>query len=302
MIGLLQEQGGAGPTGEDKKLIGLIGSGILKSLSPQVLEAEAAHHGLRLHYQLIDLDRSGLAPQDALAVLPGLIDAVRLIGFDGLNITYPCKQAILPLLDEISQEARAMGAVNVVTIRDGKLSGHNSDGPGWAAGFQRALPKGDLRDVVLMGCGGAGAAVAHAVLGMGAQSLSVFDRDATRAAQLAQALESRFGAGRAKVCEDLEACVSRATGFIHATPVGMLKAPGMPIPAQWLRAQMWVADVVYVPLQTELLRAAAAKGCAVIDGGHMNVGQAVLGFGHFTGLAPNVERMDAHFRSIVGAF
>ena len=102
----------------DKLLVGLIGSGIQKSLTPAMQEAEAQAQGLRLHYQLIDLDRLAQSVTSEQA-LPTLISAARTMGFAGLNITYPCKQAVIPLLDELSDEARAMGAVNTVAIRDG---------------------------------------------------------------------------------------------------------------------------------------------------------------------------------------
>ena len=140
-------------TSPRKVLIGLIGAGIQKSLSPTLHEEEARHHGIRLHYQLIDLDRTAASVED----LPTLLSAVRIMGYAGCNVTYPCKQAVIPFLDSLSEEAQAMGAVNTVVVRDGKLVGHNTDGSGWAWGFQRALPGADLRRVVLLGAGGAGA-------------------------------------------------------------------------------------------------------------------------------------------------
>src|SRR5690349_259858 len=143
---------------ERKLLLGLIGSGIQRSLAPALQEEEGGHHGLRIHYQLIDLDtpEANAGPHD----LPALIAAARIMGFAGLNITFPCKQTVVPLLDELTDDARAMGAVNAVVIRDGRLLGHNTDGPGWAWGFERALPDADLSHVVLLGCGGAGSAIA----------------------------------------------------------------------------------------------------------------------------------------------
>jgi len=132
-----------------KRLLGLIGSGIQRSLTPSLHEEEGRHHGLRLHYQLIDLDLTGEGPQ----ALTGLLRAAKTMGFAGLNITYPCKQAVIPLLDDLSEEAAAMGAVNTVVIRDGQCVGHNTDGSGWAAGFTRALPYADLGRVVLLGAG-----------------------------------------------------------------------------------------------------------------------------------------------------
>jgi shikimate dehydrogenase len=278
-----------------KLLVGLIGAGIQRSLSPALQEEEARSHGLRLHYQLIDLDIAGVGVE----ALPGLVKAVRVMGFAGLNITYPCKQDVIPLLDGLSDEARAIGAVNTV-VRDGKrLIGHNTDGPGWSWGFRRALPKADLSRVVLIGAGGAGAACADAVMRLGAKQILIVDVVPARAAALAGRLNDHFATGRASAAEDVAAALRDATGLIQATPVGMAKLPGTPIPASLLRREMWVSEIIYFPLETELLKAARRAGCATVDGGHMNVGQAARGFKLFTGMDADVARMDAHFRRLV---
>jgi shikimate dehydrogenase len=279
-----------------KLLVGLIGAGIQRSLSPALQEEEARHHGLRLHYQLIDLDPAGVGAE----ALPTLISAVRIMRFAGLNITFPCKQAVIPLLDGLSDEAGAIGAVNTVVREGDRLVGHNTDGPGWAWGFRRALPDADLSRVVLIGAGGAGAACADAVLRLGARELDVVDQDAARALQLVERLNRNFKGKPARVAHDAASALRDATGLIHATPVGMLRSPGMPFPAALLRPSLWVSEVVYVPLETELLKAARRIGCRIADGGHMNVGQAVRGFKLFTGLDADAARMDAHFRRIVG--
>ena len=277
-----------------KLLLGLIGGGIQRSLSPFVHEEEGRHHGLRVHYQLIDLDAAGVGNE----ALPGLIGAARVMGFAGLNVTFPCKQAVIPLLDELSAEARAIGAVNTV-VRDGaRLIGYNTDGSGWSWGFRRALPGADLSRVVLLGAGGAGSACADAVLRLGAAQLLIFDRDAPRAAELAARLNHHLPGERARSSGDLAAALAGASGLIHATPTGMAKIPGMPLPEALLRASLWVSEVVYVPLETELLRAARRRGYKTMDGGHMNVGQALGAFKLFTGLEPDAERMMRHFKSL----
>jgi len=277
-----------------KLLLGLIGGGIQRSLSPFVHEEEGKHHGLRVHYQLIDLDAAGVGNE----ALPGLIGAARVMGFAGLNVTFPCKQAVIPLLDELSAEARAIGAVNTV-VRDGaRLIGYNTDGSGWSWGFRRALPGADLSRVVLLGAGGAGSACADAVLRLGAAQLLIFDRDAPRAAELAARLNQHLPGERARSSGDLAAALAGASGLIHATPTGMAKIPGMPLPEELLRASLWVSEVVYVPLETELLRAARRRGYKTMDGGHMNVGQALGAFKLFTGLEPDAERMMRHFKSL----
>ncbi len=285
------------PATPPKLLLGLIGSGIQRSLTPAMQEAEAAAQGLRAHYQLIDLDQAGVG----VDALPGLIQAAKVMGYAGLNITYPCKQAVIPLLDGLSDEARAMGAVNTVVFHGGQAIGHNTDGSGWAWGFTRALPNADLSRVVLLGTGGAGSAIAHAVLGLGARRLMLVDTDGARAQALADSLNALYGAGRVSAGTDAAAVVPGATGLVHATPTGMAKLPGLPLDAALLRPSLWVAEVVYFPLETALLQAARAAGCPVSDGGGMAVGQAVGAFGLFTGRAADEGRMRAHFLDMIAA-
>ena len=284
-------------TAPRKLLVGLIGAGIGRSLTPAMQEEEARHHGLSLHYQLIDLDRT----REGADALPALLASARTMGFAGLNITFPCKQAVIPLLDELSDEARAMGAVNTVVFRDGKATGHNTDGSGWAWGFQRALPDAKLDSVVLLGAGGAGSAIAHALLRLGVRRLALVDSDAVRATALAQQLGALYGAERVEGGSDAAIALRGANGLVHATPTGMDKLPGLPLDAGLLRPDMWVSEIVYFPLETALLKAARRIGCATADGGHMAVGQAFGAFQHFTGEAPDAARMDAHFRRLVGA-
>jgi shikimate dehydrogenase len=284
------------PSAPHKLLLGLIGAGIQRSLSPAMHEEEARQQGLRLHYQLIDLDRCA----DGALALPLLLAAARTMGFAGLNITYPCKQAVIPLLDGLSDDAAAMGAVNTVVFDDGRAIGHNTDGSGWAWGLRRTLPDADLSHVVLLGAGGAGSAIAHAVLALGAEELTLIDTDRDRAAALASQLAARHGTQRVHAADDIATALRHATGLIHATPTGMDKLPGLPLPATLLREAQWVSEVVYFPLETPLLAAARRAGCAVCDGGTMAVGQAVGAFRLFTGLEADAERMRSHFLRLIG--
>lgn len=280
-----------------KVLLGLIGSGIQKSLTPAMQEEEARHQGMRLHYQLVDLDTTGSGPE----LLPTLLTAMRTIGFAGFNVTFPCKQAIIPLLDELSDEARAMGAVNTVVNQGGKLTGHNTDGSGWAWGFKRTLPDADLTRVVLLGAGGAGSAISHALLRLGTKQLVINDREPERAQASAQQLNALYGAGRASAEADQAQALRGATGLVHATPTGMDKLPGLPLPADLLRPELWVSEIVYFPLETALLKEAKARGCRTVHGGTMAVGQAVGAFKLFHGLEADPERVEAHFRRLIGA-
>jgi shikimate dehydrogenase len=276
----------------ERLLCGLIGAGIQRSLSPALQEEEARQHGLRLHYQLIDI--AGAAPE----ILPTLIAAARVMKFAGLNITYPCKQRVIPLLDELSDEARVIGAVNTVVRAGDRLVGHNTDGSGWGWGFRQALPGAKLDRVVLLGAGGAGSAVADAVLRLGAKLLVVVDRESSRARTLAEQMSAVHGVGRARAEGDLAVALERADGLIQATPVGMAQHPGLPLDEKLLRRELWVSEIVYVPLETPLLKAARRVGCATMDGGYMNVGQAVRAFKLFTGRDADVARMSAHFRRL----
>jgi shikimate dehydrogenase len=275
-------------------LIGLIGTGIQASLTPAMHMREGEALGFRYLYKLIDLNALSLD----VTALPDLLTAAERMGFDGLNITHPCKQLVLPLLHDLSDDARAIGAVNTVVLKDGKRIGHNTDASGFAAAFRRGLPDVRLDRVVQFGAGGAGCAVANAVLGLGVGHLTVVDTDTSRALGLAESLCARFGAGRAAVGTDMQAAVAAADGLINTTPLGMEKYPGQAVPASMLSPHHWVSDIVYFPLETALLASARARGCQVLSGGGMAVFQAVDAFRLFTGVAPSAERMVAHFQEL----
>jgi shikimate dehydrogenase len=289
-------------------VVGLIGSGIGSSLSPPLHEREADELGLRYVYQLLDTDRLGLRPDD----VGELVRQAGRLGFAGLNITHPCKQAVVKHLDDLSPEAAELGAVNTVVFANGRAVGHNTDGYGFARGFVRGLPDARLREVVLLGAGGAGAAVAHAVLRLGAVRVAVVDPDRDRAEALAAALGAgptpvdgddsggRASAGRVVVetAERLPDRLRTADGLVNASPVGMTPHGGTPVDPGLLRPDIWVADVIYRPLETELLRHARELGCRTLDGGGMVVYQAAEAMRLFTGRTPDVERMLRHFAEL----
>ena len=277
-------------------LLGLVGSGILASRSPALHEQEGDAQGVRTLYRIIDLPSLGL---DAGA-LPEIVRAAEMLGFAGLNVTHPCKQAVIPLLTTLSADAAALGAVNTVLFRDGQRIGHNTDWFGYAEAFRRNLPGADLASIVQVGAGGAGAAVAHALLTMGCARLSIVDVDPARAATLAAAVGARFPGAQVCACTDLAADVASATGLVNCTPIGMDAHPGLPVPREMLHAGLWVSEIIYFPLDTALLRAARDLGCRVINGGGMAVFQAVEAFRLFTGLTPDADRMQRHFTEMTG--
>ena len=276
-------------------LVGLVGTGIGPSLTPPMHEQEGQELGLRYVYRRFDLDELGLPPES----IGNLVAAARTAGYDGVNVTHPCKQLVIPHLDDLSPDAAALGAVNTVVFTDGRAVGHNTDWSGFARAFDRGLPDAALGDVVLLGAGGAGAAVAHALLTLGTERLTVVDVDGDRAAELAGALAGRFGTDRATARSDVATAHASADGLVHATPTGMAAHPGLPLPAELLRPDLWVADIVYRPLETALVRAARSAGCRVLDGGGMAVFQAVDAFRLITGVEPDADRMLAHFTTLV---
>ena len=275
-------------------LAGLIGSGIQASRTPALHENEGDAQGMRYLYRLIDLDALKLD----INALPELLTSAQRMGYTGLNITFPCKQAVIPLLDELSAEARGIGAVNTVLFQDGKRIGHNTDCLGFAEGFRRGLNDVPRKRVVQMGAGGAGAAVAHALLAEGVEQLSIFEVDPARAQGLVDNLNAHFGAERALVGRDLPTAMAAADGLVNTTPVGMTKLPGTPLPPGLLHAGLWVAEIIYFPLETELLKHARALGCRTLDGGTMAVFQAVKAFELFSGQIADAERMQGHFHSM----
>jgi shikimate dehydrogenase len=277
-------------------LVGLIGSGIAASRTPPMHEAAADAAGIRYLYKKIDLTELKLGAE----ALQELLTAAKRMGFDGLNVTHPCKQAIIPLLDELSPDAEALGAVNTVVVRNGRMIGHNTDWFGFAENFRRKMQGASLGRVVQFGAGGAGAAVAFALMKLGVRELTIIDVDSAKAQNVVDGLSSRFAEGRLRVGQDVAVAVAAADGIVNATPIGMDKYPGTPLPTALLRPDLWVAEIVYFPLETALLRAARALGCRTVDGGGMAIFQGTEAFRLFTDISPDPDIFLATFVSLGG--
>ena len=281
-----------------RMLVGLIGANIMKSLSP-ALQADAfAAAGIDGYQHLIDIDR--LAEKR----LPQLLAAVKAAGFAGTNVTFPFKQDVLPLLDAVDGEAAQIGAVNTVTIAaDGRTTGYNTDRRGFRRSFEEKLGRAsaDGATVVLVGAGGAGRAVAFALMDLGVATLIVHDMDAARANALVADLAKHCDAGRCRVAGSFDRDIAGAAGVVNATPIGMHGFPGNPVPVAAMHAGQWAADVIYTPIETAFLKAAAAKGARVLDGGGMCVHQAAEAFRLFTGIEPDVARMHRTFLTALAA-
>jgi len=266
---------------------GLIGRHIGASRSPWMHEQEGRAQGLALTYTLFDFAVMGRDESHLCAQLTAAADR----GFAGVNVTYPYKQAVIDCLDELSAGAARIGAVNTVKFANGKLVGHNTDVLGFAEGVRTGLPGATLGRVLQLGAGGGGAATAQALLELGANTLIVCDTDGERAAALVAKLRQDFGPGRAETTADPESVIGSVDGLVNATPLGMAASPQSPLDTSLLARRQWVADIVYFPLETELLRGARARGCRTLDGSRMAVYQAAAAFEIFTGHGADRARM-----------
>lgn len=276
--------------GRPHMLIGLVGRGIQSSRSPKMHELEGARLGLAYRYVLVDFDQLDL-PDRALGAI---LESARAKGFAGLNVTHPFKQSVIGHLDGLTSEAEAIGSVNTIVFGRPGAIGHNTDSWGFAQSFREEMADAPLRRVVQFGAGGAGAAVAYALMDLGVGELSLFDTDSARADALCGAVGRRFP-GRMRVEADPASALRHADGLVNATPVGMIKYPGMPFPESLLSHRHWVAEIIYFPVETELLRRARVLGCRTLPGTGMAIYQAVRAFELFTGRTPDRHAMAAHF-------
>jgi shikimate dehydrogenase len=272
-------------------LTGLIGAPIAHSAAPAMHEQAAHDLGLRCHYQLIE------AAGATLEELRVLLEGVRRLGFAGVNVTFPYKEAVIGLLDDLSPDAAAIGAVNTVVVRDNRLIGHNTDTSGFARAAAGLVAGPEQGCVALIGAGGVGKAIAFALMKLGIAELRIFDTDRAKADHLALQLGPR---GRAVVVDRVEDAVRGAIGLVNATPVGMLPSRESPVPEALLQRGLWVADAVYYPLWTPLLRAAKATGARVMTGRELAIYQAADAFELFTGRAASRAVMGEAFDRVMG--
>ncbi len=279
-------------------LAGLIGSGTAPSLTPALHMEEGRRQGLTFVYRPIDLTALHLNADD----LPSVLQWAERLGFTAVNVTHPCKQAVIPLLDRIDPVAARVGAVNTVRFGPDGRTGFNTDTTGYERAFRAAIPTVRLGHVTQIGAGGAGAAVGDALLRLGAQRLTIVDVDSSRAAELTDALAGRHGADVVAAGVDaLPELLAACDGVVQCTPIGMAHHPGAPFDLGLLRPELWVSDVIYRPIETPLLRRARQIGCATLDGSGMAVFQAVDAFRIITGHAADAGRMTRHFQSLIAA-
>ncbi len=282
--------------GRRSYLAALLGQGIGPSLSPELHEREGARQGLRYAYKTVELADAQLDREHLRDLLAHAVE----LGFDGLNVTHPVKQVMATLVDELAPDAAALGAINTILVADGVTRGHNTDVTGFAAAVADGLAGAPLDRVVLVGAGGAGTAVAHALAGLGLQELWVVDTDLARAEQLVGSVRQRWDLELAtSTPADLPRLTGAASGLVNATPMGMAAHPGSPVDLELLDERLWVADIVYRPLLTELVRAASARGCRVLTGAGMAVNQAADSFELIVGRPADRAAMSRDFDELV---
>lgn len=274
--------------------VGLLGHGIGPSLSPAMHMREARFLGLEYEYQTVDLiDRPDVDLGDELHRL-------EREGFAATNVTHPFKQAVLEYVDELSDGVRRIGSANLVLLRGGVRTAYNTDYTGFRSALGTFLtdrPSGGT--VLQVGAGGAGLATASALVDMDFERIVVHDLNDDATAAMIERFSDSSGERLVDSVGRLDDWSRLADGVVHVTPTGMQRHPGVAFDIDSLRPTAWVAEVVYFPLETELVRRSRARGLSTLDGGGMAVGQAVDSLRLITGLEPDTARMHAHFDELV---
>jgi shikimate dehydrogenase len=273
-------------------LLGLIGAPIAHSASPAMHEAAGEALGVRCRYHLIEV------PGASLDRLRTMLEGVRTLTFSGVNVTYPYKVAVVPLLDGLDPSAAKVGAVNTVAVRDGRLIGFNTDCSGFKRGVRREIGGVAGQCIALIGAGGVGKAIGVALAESGVGRLNIVDREPPRAVELAKALADHCDA---RACAGAEQALIGAHGLVNATAVGMLPNTDIPAPPHLLRSDIWVADAVYQPLWTPLLLAARALKARIMTGRELAIDQALDAFQIFTGQEPPRSAMAGAFDRVIEA-
>ena len=274
---------------------GLIGHGIAGSMTPEMHEAEGRAQGLNYGYRRID---TATPPFEGKA-LSWLLDYAEDEGFAGVNITHPFKRQVVTFADEMSETVSSMGAANTLLFQNGKRAVHNTDYIGYRSALRHTLQLGSIGKVLLLGAGGAGGAVALALIDQGCRSLLIYDPASDRAETLVKMLRSVRPTAIVSVQRDL-ADIETFDGVVNATPLGMASHPGMAIDPALLARRAWVSDIVYFPLETQLLRESRARDLVTMSGASMAVYQAVAAFSLITGRKADPSRMTAVFEEITG--
>lgn len=276
--------------------VGLLGRGIGQSLSPALHVREATRLGLAYDYRIIDLLDHGEVD------LGAELTRLESEGFAATNVTHPFKQAVLDHVDELSDVVKQVGSANLVLLGDGRRIAHNTDALGFREALESFLGARPRTSVLQIGAGGAGLATVYALLHMGFECVVVHDIDERATDSLIDRFSTAFGGDRVLSSQgETRDWLPSVSGAVHVTPVGMREHPGVAFDVDLLPDTAWVSEVVYRPLETELLRRARARGLTTLDGGPMAVGQAVGSIRLITGHRPDTGRMLVDFNEIASS-
>lgn len=280
----------------ETRVTGIFGDPVAHTLSPLMHNAAFAALGLNFVYLPFHVRREALA---------AAVAGIKALGLAGVNVTVPHKEAVLPLLDEVAEEARLIGAVNTVVNRGGALVGYNTD----ALGFLRALQEAGFdpagRPAVVIGAGGAARAVVVALARTGVRKITIFNRTLGRAAVLAELVRAEGVAAAALPWADLagagEKVVAQAALVVQTTSVGMhpQEEEAPPVPPEALGPGQLVVDLIYSPPETRLLRLARAAGATTQNGMAMLLHQGAAAFELWTGREAPVGVMRAVLKNVL---
>jgi len=254
----------------------LIGHPVAQSRSPMLHGYWLDRYGIEGGYELVDL-----APE----ALEAFFAAFREKGWVGGNVTVPHKLAVIPFLDRIDDAATAIGAVNAIWWEDGQLVGGNTDWVGFLGNVDELVPGWDdgAKKAVIIGAGGAARAAAYGLKSRGLV-VSLCNRTVSKAEDIA----AHFGGMSGHGLDALPEQMKDADILVNATSLGMLGKPPLEVDLATLKPGAIVYDVIYVPLETDILKAAKSRGHLTVDGLGMLLHQAVEGFRHWFGRTPEV--------------
>jgi shikimate dehydrogenase len=265
-----------------KKLYAVIGDPIAHSMSPQMHNDLFQYYNLDAHYQPLLVKKENL--RDAVVGL-------KAIGISGFNVTIPHKTEIIPFLDEMDPLAEKIGAVNTVVNQDGKFIGFNTDGLGFMAGLSTSVPDVSTQKVLMIGAGGAAKAIYYTLAKTGIQTLDICNRTVQNAIDLIRDCPFKPNSTALSI-QEAENQLRKYDIIIQTTNIGMSPLSNqLPLSLEGLKKRSIVSDIIYNPLETQLLKVAKEKEAVTQNGIEMFVHQGAIAFQYWTGIMPDVIRM-----------
>lgn len=271
-----------------KKWFAVIGDPIAQSMSPTMHEAWLQQNEVDASYIPIHVPRG---------TIEEAVRSLKTLGCSGWNVTVPHKEAIIPYLDEIDPLAEAMQAVNTVVVKEGRLHGYNTDGVGFVASLRETFPEVEAdAEILIVGAGGAAKGISYALCRDGFRNMTIANRTYETAEQLSDQLNAS-----AMTLSEAEQQLAQFDIIVQTTSVGMAHSQaGSPLDVSRLKRGTIVADIIYNPLQTELMKQAKALGGKTMNGIGMFVHQGAIAFQHWLDIQPDTEQMTARIRQQLG--